>query len=90
MNKLNGFLTRKLKEKISIGIIGIGMGCGATHLTIALANYLQSGLGKKTAVIELSGREDLKSMIRKEGRGRCPVFYRYLCGENTRNYEQRI
>ncbi len=74
MNKLNGFLTRKLKEKISIGIIGIGMGCGATHLTIALANYLQSGLGKKTAVIELSGREDLKSMIRKEGRGKQKIL----------------
>ncbi len=70
MKKLNGFLTRKLKEKISIGIVGIGLGCGATHLTIALANYLQSGLGKKTAVIELSGRQDLKNMMQKEGKGK--------------------
>ncbi len=58
---------RRMKEKISIGIIGIGMGCGVTHLTIALANYLQSGTGKQTAVIELSGRHELKDMIQKEG-----------------------
>lgn len=43
------------------------MGCGATHLAIALANYLESGLGKKTAVIELSGCHELRSMVKKEG-----------------------
>ncbi len=43
------------------------MGCGTTHLTIALANYLQSALGRKTAVIEWSGQHDLKDMIGKEG-----------------------
>lgn len=67
MKKLNGFLIKRLKEKFSIGMIGIGMGCGTTHLTIALANYLQSALGRRTAVIELSGKHDLKDMIRKEG-----------------------
>lgn len=61
---------KKLKEKISIGIIGTGQGCGATHLAIALANYLQSGLGKKTALIELSGQCDLKNMIQRECRGK--------------------
>lgn len=43
------------------------MGCGVTHLAIALANYLHSALGKKTAIIELSGRQELRQMIQKEG-----------------------
>lgn len=43
------------------------MGCGATHLAVAMANYLQSGLGRKTALIELSGKHELRDMIRKEG-----------------------
>lgn len=70
MKKLNGFSIKNLKEKISIGMIGIGMGCGTTHLAIALANYLQSVLGRKTAVIELSGQHDLKDMLEKEGAGK--------------------
>lgn len=65
---MNGFLGRRmLKEKVSIGIIGTGMGCGATHLAIALATYMQSGLGRRTAIIELSGKNELKDMIQKEG-----------------------
>ena len=67
---MSGFSFSRLKEKVSIGIIGIGMGCGVTHLTIALANYLQSGMGKKTAVIELSGQNALKDMIQEEGNKR--------------------
>lgn len=67
---MGGFSFSRLKEKVSIGIIGIGMGCGVTHLTIALANYLQSGMGKKTAVIELSGQNALKDMIQEEGNER--------------------
>lgn len=43
------------------------MGCGATHLAVAMANYLQSGLGRRTALIELSGKHELRDMIRKEG-----------------------
>lgn len=70
VKRLNGFFNRKRKEKTSIGILGIGMGCGVTHLTIALANYLQSGLGKKTAVIEMSGQNDLKGMLQKECKGK--------------------
>lgn len=65
--QLHGFSIRKLKEKVSIGIVGIGMGCGVTHLSIAMANYMQSGLGRKTALIELSGRCELRDMIQKEG-----------------------
>ncbi len=67
MITLKRFSGRKLKEKVSIGIIGIGMGCGATHLAVALANYTQSVLGRKTACIELSGKHELKYMIQKEG-----------------------
>lgn len=65
---MNGFSGRRmLKEKVSIGIVGIGSGCGVTHLTIALANYMHSGLGRRTAIIELSGKNELETMIRKEG-----------------------
>lgn len=65
---MNGFSGRRmLKEKVSIGIVGIGTGCGVTHLTIALANYMHSGLGRRTAIIELSGKHELETMIRKEG-----------------------
>ncbi len=64
---MHGFSIKKLKEKVSIGIIGIERGCGATHLTVALANYLHSALGKKTAVIEWPERHELKKMIEKEG-----------------------
>ncbi len=65
---MNGFSGRRmLKEKVSIGIVGIGTGCGVTHLTIALANYMHSGLGRRTAIIELSGKNELETMIRKEG-----------------------
>lgn len=74
MKNLNGFSIKKLKEKVSIGIIGIGKGCGATHLVVALANYLQSALGKKTAVIELSGQQELKELIGKEGDKRQKLF----------------
>lgn len=67
MKRLNGFSSKKLKEKVSIGIIGIEPGCGVTHLAIALANYMQSGLGRKAALLELSGKHELKDMIQKEG-----------------------
>ncbi len=81
VKKLNGFLTGKLKEKISIGIIGTGSGCGTTHLAIALANYLQSGLGKQTAVIEMPGQHDLEHMIRDECRGKQELFHvQYFTG----------
>lgn len=43
------------------------MGCGVTHLSIALANYMQSVLGRKTAIIELSGQYELRDMLQKEG-----------------------
>ncbi len=64
---MKGFSVKKLKEKLSIGIIGVQMGCGATHLAIALANYLQSGLGRRTALLELSGKNDLKEMMLRVG-----------------------
>ncbi len=84
MESLNGFSIKRMKEKISIGILGIEKGCGATHLTIALANYMQSALGKKTAVMELSGQRELQSLMEKEG-GKIQKllgvsYYTDLCG----------
>ena len=48
----------KKKEKIrkSIGIAGSVCGSGATHLSVALANYAASALGENTACLEL-GRQ---------------------------------
>ena len=87
VKKLNGFSIKRLKEKASIGIVGIGTGCGATHLTIALANYMQSALGKKTAVIELSGQQELKDLIKKEGGKKQKLlgvsYYTDGCGTNV-------
>lgn len=39
-----------------VGIAGSVPGSGVTHLSVALANYAASGLGEKTACLELSGR----------------------------------
>lgn len=61
------FQRKRQKDKISIGIFGVEIGCGATHLAIALANYLQSGLGRKSAVVELSGQNELKALTEREG-----------------------
>ena len=54
----------KKKEKTqktvkSIGIAGAIRGSGATHLSVALANYAASGLGEKTACLELGGHGEL-------------------------------
>jgi len=64
------FHRRRLKDKLCIGIFGVESGCGATHLAIALANFLQSGLGKRTAVIELSGAHELRQLDAREGNER--------------------
>lgn len=44
----------------SIGIAGSIRGSGATHLSVALANYAASGLGKKTACLELNGHGEMR------------------------------
>ena len=43
----------------SIGIAGSSRGSGATHLSVALANYAASGLGEKTAYLELNGHKQI-------------------------------
>lgn len=64
---MNGFSSRRRKEKLSIGVLGTERGSGVTHLALAAANYIHSGIGRKTAVLELSGRNELQEFIRKEG-----------------------
>ncbi len=53
----------------SIGIAGSIRGSGATHLSVALANYAASGLGEKTACLELGGHGELANwkMAEEEG-----------------------
>lgn len=43
----------------SIGIAGSIRGSGVTHLSVALANYAVSGLGKKTAYLELHANGEI-------------------------------
>lgn len=43
----------------SIGIAGSIRGSGVTHLSVALANYAASGLGKKTAYLELHANGEI-------------------------------
>ena len=51
---------KKKEYKIkSIGIAGSIRGSGVTHLSVALANYAASGLGEKTACLELNGHGEL-------------------------------
>lgn len=51
----------KTKEIVtkSVGIAGSIRGSGATHLSVALANYAASGLGQKTAYLELDGHGEI-------------------------------
>ena len=51
---------KKNEKKVKIiGIAGAIRGSGATHLSIALANYTASGLGEKTACLELGGHGEM-------------------------------
>lgn len=50
-----------MKEKNirTVGIAGSTRGSGVTHLSVALANYAASGLGEKTAYVELGGHSEM-------------------------------
>lgn len=50
---------RKEKGIKTIGIAGSIRGSGVTHLSVALANYAASGLGEKTAYLELCGHGEI-------------------------------
>ena len=49
----------------TIGVSGMGHCAGATHLCIALANFLCSGFFADTAYLELGGRREISSIARK-------------------------
>ena len=60
-----GFICKKLGRKAYteeetqiIGIVGSGRGVGVTHLCVLMANYLHSGCGRRTAVLEWNGHGD--------------------------------
>ncbi len=48
------------KQSIFVGFLGSGRGCGNTHLTLSAANYLANIAGKKTAILDLSGKQDYR------------------------------
>lgn len=47
------FHSKNQKKRLSIGVASVATGLGATHLCIALANYLASKKGLKAACLEL-------------------------------------
>ena len=58
------FHSKNLGKRISIGIASLSPGLGATHLCIALANYLASKKGTKTACLEL-GQSNTFDQLKK-------------------------
>ena len=49
---------QRKQQTITVGIWGVHSGAGVTTLTIALANYLQGFLNKRTAVYEYNSSSD--------------------------------
>lgn len=47
---------------MTIGLIGCHPGCGVTHFAIALSSFCGSKLRKKTALLEMHGREELSAL----------------------------
>lgn len=61
-----GHIWKKRKVRTSeasqiIGIIGAGRGMGTTHFCILMANYLCSGCGYRTSVLEWNSHGDFES-----------------------------
>lgn len=64
MVSLHSIFTKNQGKRLSIGIASAASGLGATHLCIALANYLVSKKGYKTACLEFgqsNAFEELKN-----------------------------
>lgn len=49
---------------LTAGIMGAGHGCGVTHFSILLANYIAAVELKKTAVLEWQDHDDFRKMIK--------------------------
>ena len=70
--RFSKFSNRKDNKTEVIGIVGVGRGVGTTHLGLLLANYLQGGWGRKTAVLEWNNHGDF-SRFRKQCTGQMEV-----------------
>ena len=53
-------------QKRTFGVVGTVRGSGCTHFSIALANFLYMVYGKRTALIELNGSQNVFDKIRYE------------------------
>lgn len=74
-------MQKPIKKQIpqTVGIMGVGNGCGVTHFALLLANYLSAVELEKTAVFEWNPRNDLEKLvdIYTEGRQKkvpCSIF----------------
>lgn len=56
------FHTKNQRKYFTIGIASVTAGLGATHLCIALANYLASKKGLKTACLEISQADSFEQL----------------------------
>lgn len=60
-NKKQKLNKNKIKKKICV--VGVSPNVGVTHLSLALANFIHSVLGKKVIYIELSENSQLLSVV---------------------------
>lgn len=56
-----GGLKSNVKPEI-IAVIGAGSGCGSTHFSISLANYLNGTTGCKTSILEMAEHKEFSKM----------------------------
>lgn len=55
---------------MTIGVTGCCSGIGVTHLSIALCSFCASKLGKKTAFLEVHGRNEISQFFPEAGQNR--------------------
>lgn len=70
--------SREERDVVTVGIASAGSGCGVTHFTLLMANYLAAVERKRTAVLEWKEQESLGQLRRictgEEGAGPFSVF----------------
>jgi len=58
-----------------IGVLGLAPRCGATHIAVAISNYLADTEKKRVSLLERNRHDDLKSLITElGGSGTEPAF----------------
>lgn len=58
-----------------IGVLGLGAGCGTTHISLALANYISDYGHKSVCLMERSGRDDMKWLFGEASRDNEKEFF---------------